>query len=331
MTSPLKETTLRSYRELRDGLGFIVAKNRTTIDVTGADRSRFLHNFCTNDVTSLTPGRGCEAFITNVQGKIEAYLSIFCHSKSLVLDADSGQAEKIMSHLERYLIREDVALNDQSEESVQILLSGLEWPEFLSSRCDGPWPGDYLSHGECVLARQRVQLRNISGTSLPRFQVLLPRELADEVVESLEQMGACSVEAAAAEIVRVEEGLPVYGQDITSRNLPQEVGRDELAISFSKGCYLGQETVARIDALGHVNWLLKGIRFGGHAAAEPQSELVVDGSPVARVTSSIYSPLLNSPFSLGYVRREYSEVGAHVDTSAGRMEVMELPLQGADR
>ena len=322
MSSSLEQ----AYRELKEGLGFSVLNARTTIELTGADRAQFLHNFCTNDVLGLKPGDGCEAFITNVQGKIVAYVLIFCEADSIILESDADQAESILTHLGRYLIREDVVLTDRSEETRQIYLGSGTWHQTLASPgaveiCHQP-----MSHTRYDLGHRTVCLRNITGTSLPVFQISCLAEIQNQVVGSLQELGARACSADAVEIIRVEAGVPIYGADITDENLPQELGRENSTISFTKGCYLGQETVARIDALGHVNWLFKGIRFLNDVSAQPGTELMVDGTRVGRVTSSIYSPFLNSAFSLGYVRGKHAAAGTRITTSAGPLEVLNLPL-----
>jgi folate-binding protein YgfZ len=129
-----------------------------------------------------------------------------------------------------------------------------------------------------------------------------------------------------AEIVRVESGVPMYGRDITDENLPQEVNRNAQAISFTKGCYLGQETVARIDALGHVNKLLVGLKISGATVPTAGTELTAQGKVVGHVTSAVFSPRLNAPLALGYVRTGNNEVGNRVESPLGSAEVIALPL-----
>jgi folate-binding protein YgfZ len=127
----------------------------------------------------------------------------------------------------------------------------------------------------------------------------------------------------AFEAARIEQGFPLFGQDISDKNLPQEVGRDKLAISFVKGCYLGQETVARIDALGHVNRKLARLRFSGPAVPGPGTELRAGEQVVGEVTSASWSPRLRSPVALGYVRTAHLSPGTRLTSSCGEAEVME--------
>jgi folate-binding protein YgfZ len=138
--------------------------------------------------------------------------------------------------------------------------------------------------------------------------------------------GVIECDPQIAEIIRLEAGVPLYGVDITDENLPQEVNRNAQAISFTKGCYLGQETVARIDALGHVNKLLVGLKFAGETVPATGTELTAQGKAVGQVTSAVYSPRLKAPLALGYVRTGHHEVGDRVESSVGTAEVISLPV-----
>jgi folate-binding protein YgfZ len=126
--------------------------------------------------------------------------------------------------------------------------------------------------------------------------------------------------------VRIEYGMPLYGRDITLENLPQEVNRNAQAISFTKGCYLGQETVARIDALGHVNRLLVVVKFAGERIPSPGDELQIEGKPVGQVTSAAFSPRVSKPLALAYVRTASAAPGTRLASPVGDAEVVALPL-----
>jgi folate-binding protein YgfZ len=127
--------------------------------------------------------------------------------------------------------------------------------------------------------------------------------------------------------MRLETGTPLYGVDFDDDNLPQEVGRNEQAISFTKGCYLGQETVARIDALGHVNQQLVGVRFDGEAIPTVGTELTSGGAVAGRVTSATYSPLLEAPLAIAMVRHKFLPTGTRLDSANGPCEIVSMPIQ----
>jgi folate-binding protein YgfZ len=130
----------------------------------------------------------------------------------------------------------------------------------------------------------------------------------------------------ATDIVRIEAGTPWFGRDVTDENLPQEVDRTPLAISFTKGCYLGQETVARLDAMGHVNRTLCGVRFPGPEVPSVGGEIRIDEKVVGRITSACWSPRLGTPLALAYMRRGHNQVGARVPSPWGDAEVVRLPV-----
>jgi folate-binding protein YgfZ len=133
----------------------------------------------------------------------------------------------------------------------------------------------------------------------------------------------------AFDTARIEAGFPIYGRDISERNLPQEVARDELALSFVKGCYIGQETVARIDALGHVNRLLRGIKLHSDHVPADGTELRAAGQTIGEITSATCSPLLAAPMALAYIRRGYDQPGTRLECEHGAAEVVRLPVERA--
>ena len=145
--------------------------------------------------------------------------------------------------------------------------------------------------------------------------------------EALLAAGATSCRHAAFDAARIEWGFPLFGQDITDKNLPQEVARDDRAISFVKGCYLGQETVARIDALGHVNRRLVGVNFSGQQVLDIGEELFADEAAVGTITSACYSPQLKAPLALAYVRRGNNSPGVRLHSAVGEAEVVTLPVR----
>jgi folate-binding protein YgfZ len=241
----------------------------------------------------------------------------------------------LVPHLERYTLRDDVALRDISAETRLIQLAGDAAEPFLGQSLvpqhnDRPLeqnlPGRWLETGNCQLAGD-IPCFVTRGLLGPTCLLLHVGEfLAAEVVEYFRSRGAVRCDDSALDAVRIEAGVPLYGRDITADNLPQEVNRNAQAISFTKGCYLGQETVARIDALGHVNRLLVGIQcFGGEVpvAGEP---LFAEGKEIGQVTSAAFSPRLQSPLALAYVRSSHAEPGTKLASPHGTAQVIALPL-----
>jgi tRNA-modifying protein YgfZ len=313
------------YVALTVGLGMVDFTGRTQLELTGEDRATFLHNFTTNDIRELQPGRGCEAFVLDARGHILGHVLVFCTPHSLVLDTVPGQAEKLASHLNRYIIRERVEITDRSEEWGELLLAGAEIVPLLAEMIES-LPANRLDHGQVQLAGNSLWLRRVDLAGPGSFLIAGLCEAVDAASIALAAEGVASCGTEAFESVRLEVGFPWYGRDITDKNLPQEIGRDRLAISLTKGCYLGQETVARIDALGHVNKMLVSVRSSASSVPPAGATLRSYGATVGEVTSAAYSPRHKSSLALAYVRRGHEAVGTKLDSDYGKAEVILPPI-----
>jgi tRNA-modifying protein YgfZ len=298
---------VEQYERATTQTASVALREWTTLRITGADRATFLHNMCTNDIRGLPAGGQCEAFITDVKGKIVGHVIVMAEPEQLLLLTVPGQAERLISHLERYIIREDVRLVDETAAYMWCLqfgpvatnwlghnlnasrLAKLDW---MVARCDIVWPDG------CWWGM-------LTGSPSAGY---VTAELVDERVWHA---------------LRIESGWPLFGIDFDGSHLPQEVGRDAQAISFRKGCYLGQETIARIDALGHVNKRLVTVKLS--ALAEPGDELTADSEVVGRVSSSAYSPKLNAWLALAMVRRGHNAPGDHLICANRPAEVVPTP------
>jgi folate-binding protein YgfZ len=314
------------YTALTERAGVSDWCDRTLIEIAGTDRAVFLHNFCTNEIKGLTPGSGCELFVTDVKGRTVGHGVVYCQEQSLVLETVADQGEKLISHLDRYVIREDVQLHDRSDEWSQFVLVGPEADALVQSRWDVTVPVQCCSHVAVEQAAAELRICRTDWFGPVGFLLRGTRETLGSVLGDLMD-GAVGCGPRAIEAIRVEAGTPWYGQDISDANLPQEVARNQQAISFTKGCYLGQETVARLDAMGHVNRLLCGVRFEGQDVPTPGVELKMDGRSVGQTTSAVFSPHLNAPLALAYIRAGCNHVGSRMDSDFGSAEVVAMPVR----
>jgi folate-binding protein YgfZ len=307
--------------EPRDSLLLFDHSARTKLELRGRDRAAFLNNFSTNDIARLPAGSGCEAFLTNGQGKILARLLVYALPDALWIDADSGLAGKIIGHLSRYQIGEEVEFLDQSEKMAQWHLLGPAFPDLLGSDLQ-------VTSWHC--AATTCQVRRNEALGAEGYDVLCPIAETNSVRDKLIAMGFTPSSTEDYEALRIEAGTPVYGRDIDETNLPQEVNRDSRAISFTKGCYLGQETVARIHALGHVNRLLIGLAIAGPDSIAAGAKLLQGGKEVGQITSAARSRRLGCLVALGYVRREQAQPGTVLAVAAGPRladaRVVRLPM-----
>lgn len=296
---------------------------RTQLEFTGPDRASYLHNLCTNEVKKLAAGQGCEAFVTNIQGKTIGHVYIFAGATSHVVDTVPDQAARLRPHFEKYHIQEHLTIRDRSADWSELLLTGDE-AESLAQRVAGAAPVRRLEHVETQIAGQAASLRRVDYCGPTTFLISSPTDGSEAVWQALVSAGAAPCGHQAVEMARIEAGTPIFGPDISDKNLPQELARDALAISFTKGCYLGQETVARIDALGHVNQTLRKLRFTGREVPPLGTELHVAHDPqkvVGTVTSAAFCPRLIAPLALAYVRREHHQPGTLLESRCGAAEI----------
>jgi folate-binding protein YgfZ len=314
------------YLALTAGVGLVDLSARTRIELTGRDRASFLHNMCTNEIRKLPVGAGREIFLTDARGHVLGHGFVYELEESLVFDTVPGQAPRLMTHLDRYIIREQVELHDRTSEWFEFLVAGPRAVEILTELTGEPPPQELLTHGVAQLAGKPVTVYRIGLVHAPSFAVVGSTEDAAPIWEAIERGGAWPCGFTALDTLRIEQGIPYFGLDITEKNLPQEVGRDASAISFTKGCYIGQETVARLDALGHVNKQLVGVRLEGPQVPKPGLELNADEQVVGQVTSAAFSRQLGAPLALAYVRRGNNAPGSKLASPLGNGEVVALPV-----
>jgi folate-binding protein YgfZ len=285
--------------------------DRTQVEITGADRAKFLHGFCTNDIKSLQPGHGCEAFLTNIKGRVLGHVFAFASDQSLWLDTVPGQETAIISHLDRYLIREDVQLIGRTAERGELFVTGPQAAPLLMLD-EGLAPYDSLAREAFGNA---FDIRRADILVEPGFLLSLPRAAVETARSSLLAVGFREGSALEFESRRIEAGFPYYGRDITDDNIAQEVARTKQCISFTKGCYLGQEPIARLDAMGHTNRELRRIAFeAGPAPSVGQVLQDADSDEEAGIVTSVApnadpSGVLNT---LGYLKTRFQAPGTRV-------------------
>ncbi len=314
------------YEALTQGVGLADVSSRSRVELIGADRVSFLHSFCTADIKGLQVGQGCEAFLTNHQGKTAGHGFVFAQTESLLFDTTPSQSPKVIGHWDRFVISDRVEFLDQTEKTGELLLAGPRTAELLERVAGVSTPATLRAVTGTIIG-VNVVIRGIPLLGESTFLLQSARDLLPAVQEAFLDAGAMLCGEEAINAARLEAGTPLYGLDITDENLPQEIGRNTQAISFKKGCYLGQETVARIDAIGHVNRILAGVRFPTAGAEVPSAgtELSIDGKVVGHVTSATWSPRLGMPLALALVRRTHSAVGTSFISPLGTAEIVALP------
>lgn len=281
--------------------------------IEGPDRAKFLHNLTTNEVKRLAEGRACEAFVTSPQGKTLAFVTLIIEPTRILLRTDPAALEGLKPHLQKYGLFDDVTITDITAETFEYHLAGPRSADWLRAISEDAIPGDDLLHDLMQIDEIPVRVLRESPTGRPGSTLIGSLE-AKGRIESLlrgtaESLGGRDANDATYDLLRIEGGTPVFGRDLTADSLPQELGRDARAINFVKGCYLGQETVARIDALGHVNKVLKGWRLESEQVPAPGTALDSEGKAVGKVTSAAFSPGWNGTVGLAMVRTTHAQHG----------------------
>lgn len=279
------------------------SSDREQLRVTGEERSSFLHGMVTNDVEGLAPGGSCYAAMLTPKGAMVGDLRVLKRDGDLVLDTGAGRSATVKDFLNKYLISEDAELHDAPELAV-LSVVGPQADEVVSR-----WPAD------AVLGR--------FGSLLQGVDVLVPRARVGELLALVADVPRLSPETV--EVLRVEAGVPVFGVDMTESTIPLEANLDR-AIHLQKGCYIGQEVIARATYRGQMNKKLMGLLLGD-AAPAVGTELKQGDRKVGWVTTVVKSEAKGQVVALGYVHRDFLAPGTELDVaSGGKALVTPLPM-----
>ncbi len=295
--SMLTNEQLTQYAAATENAAFAVL-NRTTIRIVGEDRKSFFHNFCTADIKGLEIGKTCEAFILNTKGKILAHVIVLQLMDSIILTTVASQFQTIHDHLDKYIIREDVTISNETESFDSAFVCGSRMKSMLASWVE---PLEKNTFQEIGFSKDPEPKTIFANCEIAGWGYLILTNDIGSLVNRLHELEITEMDDTVLNTVRIEQQTPQFGSDISLDNLPQELLRDDIAISFTKGCYLGQETVARIDSLGSVNKVIAPLLLSAAAAAG--TELKRDEKTAGKITSVGWSPKQLGWMGLGYVRR----------------------------
>ncbi len=299
------------YRALREGVAWMDLSTRGKFRATGEDRARLLHAMTTNHIEQMHPGEGCYAFFLNAQGRILGDANILCFEDSLLLDTEPETRVKLFEHLERYIIADDVTIEDRTAQIATIAIEGPEAASALQAM-GAPVPlapYAWVAWGNRTVAR-------LSSTGPIGFFVFLPAADKDSFLRGLTFPTATSEDA---QTVRIENAHPRYGVEITDRNLIQETGQLH-AVHYQKGCYLGQEIVERVRSRAQIHRVLRRIEID--TADPPLAGAKTDQLEIA---SAAFSPAFQKTVALAYVRTPFAELGTELTVDGARAVVVSDP------
>jgi folate-binding protein YgfZ len=294
------------YAALRENAAWMDLSARGKIRATGEDRARLLHAMTTNQVETLKPGEGCYAFFLSAQGRILADVNLLCFEDHFLLDTEPETRTKVYEHLDRYIIADDVTLEDQTGRIATIAIEGPKAEAALAA-LSAPVPAAPYSFATW----KHGTVAHLDTTGRGGFFLLVPTEEKDAVTSRLTNAGFPAATAEDARIVRIESGRPRYGEEITERYLVQET--DQLqAVNFSKGCYLGQEIVERVRSRAQIHRVLRRLEIDTSDPPSAGSKLKSGDADAAEIASAVFSPGLGKTVALAYVRTQFAEPGTEI-------------------
>ena len=323
------ETSRREYRAAREGVAVFDRSHVGKVTVTGRDRQAFLQGMLSNDVKSLAPGQGTSAAFLDAHGKVMAILDVYALEDRLLLELPPGLTERTLALLDKFLISEKAYFEAADEAFAVLAVEGPDAAALLSTLAGRTLDLAPYEHVEVALAGAPVRVIRRSETGGPGFRCWTMAFHGAALWEALVEAGARPAGARALETLRLEAGIPWYGRDVDETVILPET-RLERLVSYNKGCYIGQETVARVKYRGHVNRALSGLVLGGERVPALPARVVAEGKDVGRITSAARSIALDKPIALGYVRREHFAPGTDVavedDLGSIPARVAELPF-----
>jgi folate-binding protein YgfZ len=292
---------------------------RGRLCVLGTDRVKFLNGQVTNNVKDLRTGEGCYAALVSAKGKIQGDLHLYILENEILLDFEPGLGDAVQQRLEKYIIAEDAQVADVSAHyglwSVQgpkaaAVIKKLPWNFVIPEKPNALARMDDAALGE-------IYVMNRARTHSAGYDLFVPsgvmQAVADQLITAAKETGGRLCGWQTLETARIEAGIPRFGADMDETNLASEV-LDTGAISYSKGCYIGQEVIARVRTYGQAAKSLRGLRLPDNLRALPVKgdKLFLGEKEVGCITSAVASPRLKANIALGYVRREANQVGTEL-------------------
>lgn len=279
---------------------------RAEIAVSGRDRGDFLHGLVTNDVKRLRPGEGCAAAFLTPKGRMLADLAVLCAPEELVVDAEPDLARALDALLRKYIFFQQVAVENRTGVTGVLHVEGTGAGEILRKVIGQVGPSE--PHSSLLASGARVVRESRGG--FEGFDLRVARGALAALRASLVDSGAAPAEPAILEAARIEAGIPRWGAELTEEVLPDEAGLPARGyVSYTKGCYIGQETVARIKTYGHVNRHLVGLLLDPGDVPPAGAEIRSGAKKIGAVTSAVASERLGRTIALGYVHKEHAAPG----------------------
>lgn len=312
-------TTKEEYDAASSGLAVYDMSYRGKLRLGGKECFKFMQGMLSNDVMKLEDGKGTHATLLNVKGRMITDMYIYRDGQYAFVDMEQGLNEKVSELFLKYRLSYKATIDDVTDKYVQLCFIGPESTQYLN-RIFGE---DLSNLGELLFIKRELEgvevfVVKVKRTELSSFDLYVPADsealITSHFLKPLDGISPQFIGFDTYEILRVEAGIPTYGVDMDEKTIPIEAGLWD-ALNFEKGCYIGQEVIARIKWRGHVNRHLVGFELDGEIKPRSGDKIYKDGKEIGYVTSSVFSHRINKYIALGYIRREYKEHGNQVSIS----------------
>ena len=318
----MNEHFLDEYIEVRErGAGLIEFENRGLIEVSGGEAEMFLSGLITNDVKNLPENSWINAAFPNAQGRLLAIVRVWKIGGKFYFDTEDKTYEIVLQNLERFTLAGDFKVEDLTQEFVCLSVQGKSLPDF---ELELPKENRVI---ETEFENEKLIVLSDANIGEKGFYFYIKQTAAENFKSNMREKGVKEVSDQAFEVLRIEAGLPVYNVDMDDSTVVPEINLDNL-ISYNKGCYIGQEVIARIHFRGRVAKQLTGLIFENNAAkVQPGDEIKsTDGKNAGKITSVAYSPKLEKQIALAFVRYAFLEEGTELNINNFGATVKNLPI-----
>lgn len=305
------------YEAVRNFAGLFNLASFGKISIKGKDRVKFLQGLTSNDIAKLPEGNGLYTILPTLKGKIASEATVFAFPDHLLLILHPGLLETTLGILKKFKIGSDAQIEDLTETFSLFSIQGPKSEQIVSDWLKGSLPElksfQFISH---TFEETALQIIRNGWSGEPGFDFLLPssrkEDFQNRLLEAGKASGLVPAGEEAYEIIRIEAGVPLYGAELSDEILPQEAGLEQKAVSYTKGCYIGQETIARLHYLGHTNRSLAGLLLDRDIPGK-NDKIVSGEKEIGWITSRTFSPSLKRVIALGYLHRQYIQAGTAVE------------------
>ncbi len=324
---------LAEYRQLRESVALLDKNYRAYLDFTGPDRVRYLNAILTNNIKDLRENHGSISLFLNPQGRILAEIETYELPEKLFCVSYASIREPLIAALDKYIIMDDVTLTDRTADFATLALAGPK-AALLAEELTGVDLADLAGLETRLVSVQRIPCRlgkrSLGGAASAEFLVdrAHAQELWKILLEAARKHGGGPAGYQALSALRLEQGIPWYSYDFGEKQIPHEAGLQDSHISYTKGCYTGQEIVERVRSRGQVNRVRVTLKYDTPQPPAPGTPLLAEGKEAGYTTRAAFSPKLNAPIGMAYLRREKSTPGSTVELpdTMGSATVLATPI-----